>query len=66
MKFGIEFGGKMGMGIGIDLNEGPRRNWVVEIVNFGHWIYQETEEGGQGRRPTPYWNMLVVSPRSLP
>jgi hypothetical protein len=36
----------MGMGIGIDLNEEPRRNWVVEIVKFGHWIYQETEEGG--------------------
>jgi hypothetical protein len=56
----------MGMEIGIDINLGPRRNWVVEIVKFGHWIYQETEEGGQGRRPGPYWDMLVVGPRSLP
>jgi len=55
----------MGMEIGIDLNEGPRRNWVVGIVKFGHWICQETEEGGQGRRPGPYWDMLVIGPRSL-
>jgi hypothetical protein len=52
--------GKMGIG-----NEGPR-NWVVEVVKFGHWIYQETEEGRQGRHPGPYWDMLVVGPRSLP
>lgn len=56
----------MGMEIGTDLNEGPRRNWIVEIVKFGHCIYQETEEGGQGRRSGRYWDMLVVGPRSLP